>query len=88
LALPEESFHPHGAEFYGNLSFLKAGLYYANHVTTVSPTYAEEIQSDALGFGLQGLLKNRNKSLTGILNGIDESEWNPATDPHWSRITT
>jgi starch synthase len=47
----------------------------------VSPTYAEEIQSDALGFGLQGLLKNRNKSLTGILNGIDESEWNPATDP-------
>jgi starch synthase len=81
LALPAESFHPHGAEYYGNLSFLKAGLYYANHVTTVSPTYAEEIQTDALGFGLQGLLKNRNKSLTGILNGIDDSEWNPATDP-------
>ena len=81
LALPAESFHPHGAEFFGNLSFLKAGLYYANHVTTVSPTYAEEIQTDALGFGLQGLLKNRNKSLTGILNGIDESEWNSAFDP-------
>jgi starch synthase len=80
LALPEASFHPHGAEFYGNLSFLKAGLYYANHVTTVSPTYAEEIQTDALGFGLQGLLKNRNKSLTGILNGIDDTEWNSATD--------
>lgn len=80
LALPEESFHPHGAEFYGNLSFLKAGLYYANHVTTVSPSYAEEIQTDALGFGLQGLLRNRNKSLTGILNGVDENEWNPATD--------
>ncbi len=81
LALPAESFHPHGAEFYGNLSFLKAGLYYANHVTTVSPTYAEEIQTDALGFGLQGLLRNRNKSLTGILNGIDDNEWNPAHDP-------
>jgi starch synthase len=81
LALPAQSFHPHGAEYYGNLSFLKAGLYYANHVTTVSPTYADEIQTDALGFGLQGLLKNRNKSLTGILNGIDDSEWNPATDP-------
>jgi starch synthase len=80
LDLPEESFHPHGAEYYGNLSFLKAGLYYANHVTTVSPTYAEEIQTDALGFGFQGLLKNRNKSLTGILNGIDDTEWNPATD--------
>lgn len=81
LALPEECFHPHGAEFYGNLSFLKAGLYYANHVTTVSPTYAEEIQTDVLGFGLQGLLRNRNKSLTGILNGIDDKEWNPAHDP-------
>lgn len=81
LGLPEGSFHPHGAEFYGNLSFLKAGLYYANHVTTVSPSYAEEIQTDALGFGLQGLLRNRNKSLTGILNGIDDGEWNPATDP-------
>ncbi len=81
LGLPVESFHPHGAEYYGNLSFLKAGLYYANHVTTVSPTYADEIQTDALGFGLQGLLKNRNKSLTGILNGIDDREWNPAADP-------
>ncbi len=81
LALPAESFHPHGAEFYGNVSFLKAGLYYANHVTTVSPTYAQEIQTDALGFGLQGLLKNRSKSLTGILNGIDENEWNTESDP-------
>ncbi|MEI7842440.1 MAG: glycogen synthase GlgA [Gallionellaceae bacterium] len=80
LNLPEGSFHPHGAEYYGNLSFLKAGLYYAHHVTTVSPTYAEEIQSEELGFGLQGLLKNRSKSLTGILNGIDTDEWNPATD--------
>jgi starch synthase len=81
LELPPESFHPHGAEFYGNLSFLKAGLYYAHHVTTVSPTYAEEIQTESLGFGLQGLLKNRNKTLSGILNGIDAAEWNPETDP-------
>ncbi|KAF0206033.1 MAG: starch [Gallionellaceae bacterium] len=88
LALPAESFHPHGAEFYGNLSFLKAGLYYANHVTTVSPTYAEEIQTEALGFGLQGLLKNRSKSLTGILNGIDDSEWNPASDPALTQAYT
>lgn len=88
LALPAESFHPHGAEFYGNLSFLKAGLYYANHVTTVSPTYAGEIQTEALGFGLQGLLKNRSKSLTGILNGIDDSEWDPALDPALSQTYT
>lgn len=80
LGLPPESFQLHGVEFYGNLSFLKAGLYYANHITTVSPTYADEIQTEALGFGLQGLLQSRSDTLTGILNGIDEKEWNPATD--------
>lgn len=81
LALPAESFQPHGVEYYGNLSFLKAGLFYANHLTTVSPTYADEIQTDALGFGMQGLLKSRSDCLTGILNGIDDREWNPSTDP-------
>jgi starch synthase len=81
LCLPAESFQPHGVEYYGNLSFLKAGLHYANHLTTVSPTYAQEIQTDALGFGMQGLLKSRSASLTGILNGIDDHEWNPAADP-------
>lgn len=81
LGLPAESFQPHGVEYYGNLSFLKAGLHYANHLTTVSPTYAQEIQTDALGFGMQGLLKSRSASLTGILNGIDDHEWNPAADP-------
>ena len=80
LGLPAECFQPEGAEYYGNLSFLKAGLHYAKHITTVSPSYAEEIQTDALGFGLQGLLKSRRANLTGILNGIDTEEWNPATD--------
>jgi starch synthase len=82
LGLPAESFQPDGVEFYDNLSFMKAGLYYADHITTVSPSYANEIQTDALGFGLQGLLAYRQKVLTGILNGIDTTEWNPATDPN------
>ncbi|MBI5658286.1 MAG: glycogen synthase GlgA [Nitrosomonadales bacterium] len=81
LGLPAESFQMEGLEFYGNLSFLKAGLHYSDHITTVSPSYAEEIQTDALGFGLQGLLASRRKDLTGILNGIDTDEWNPAADP-------
>ncbi len=81
LGLPPESFQPEGVEYYGNLSFLKAGLHYANHITTVSPTYAQEIQSEALGFGMQGVLRSRRDQLTGILNGIDEHEWDPAADP-------
>jgi starch synthase len=82
LGLPPECFRIDGVEYYGELSFLKAGLYYANHITTVSPSYAEEIQTEALGFGLQGLLTQRRSDLSGILNGIDNNEWNPATDPH------
>ena len=82
LGLPAESFQPDGAEFYGNLSFMKAGLYYADHITTVSPSYSQEIQTEALGFGLQGLLEQRREVLTGILNGIDTAEWNPAADPN------
>jgi starch synthase len=81
LGLPWASYTTDGVEFYGNLSFLKAGIAYAGHITTVSPSYAKEIQTDALGFGLQGLLIHRNKSLTGIINGLDIDEWNPATDP-------
>ncbi len=80
LGLSWDSFKPDGAEFYGNLSFLKAGLFYARHITTVSPSYAQEIQKDELGFGLQGLLASRSESLTGILNGIDNAEWNPEAD--------
>jgi starch synthase len=80
LGLPWDCFKPDGVEFFGKLSFLKAGLFYADHLTTVSPSYAKEIQTDALGFGLQGLLSHRRSSLSGILNGIDTAEWNPATD--------
>lgn len=82
LDLPPQSFSLHGVEYYGNLSFLKAGLYYANWLTTVSPTYAEEIQRAPLGMGLQGLLQARAAQLTGILNGIDTHEWHPRLDPH------
>lgn len=82
LGLPPHSFSMHGVEFYGHLSFLKAGLFYANHITTVSPTYAREIQTPEFGFGMQGLLQQRAADLTGILNGIDETQWNPGTDSH------
>ncbi|MDO8414529.1 MAG: glycogen synthase GlgA [Gallionellaceae bacterium] len=81
MGLPKECFKLDGVEFYGSLSFMKAGLFYADHITTVSPAYAKEIQTEALGFGLQGLLYQRRDVLTGILNGIDTEEWNPATDP-------
>ncbi len=81
VGLPDASFNMNGVEFYGNFSFLKAGLYYADRITTVSPTYAREIQSEALGFGMQGLLAGRSASLEGILNGVDTGVWSPATDP-------
>ena len=82
LGLPRESFSIHGLEYHGRLSFLKAGLYYADCITTVSPTYALEIQQEPLGFGFQGLLTTRKNRLHGILNGIDTTVWDPATDPH------
>lgn len=81
LGLPPECFTPDGVEYYGKLSFLKSGLQFADAITTVSPTYALEIQSELLGFGLQGLLAARRDCLSGILNGIDTGLWNPATDP-------
>jgi len=80
VGLPPESFSISGAEYYGNLSFLKAGLFYADHITTVSAHYAWEIQHDPLGFGMQGLLQHRRDQLTGIVNGIDIQEWNPLSD--------
>ena len=82
LGLPETGFQIAGFEYYGNLSFLKAGLYYADRITTVSPSYAQEIQQEPLGMGLQGLLADRAGRLTGILNGIDTADWDPASDPH------
>jgi starch synthase len=80
LGLPTQSYQMHGLEFYGQMSFLKAGIYYANVITTVSPTYADEIQTEAFGFGMQGLLHSRRHEVHGILNGIETEEWNPATD--------
>ena len=85
LGLPPSSFGPEGVEYYGNMSFLKAGLYFADHITTVSPNYAREIQKEPLGMGMQGLLANRAASLTGILNGIDTDAWDPETDPYIAR---
>ncbi|MGH7319178.1 MAG: glycogen synthase, partial [Candidatus Rokuibacteriota bacterium] len=73
-------FTPAGIEFYGKLSFLKGGLVFADQLTTVSPTYAMEIQTEAYGEGLDGVLRERSADLVGILNGIDPDAWNPATD--------
>jgi starch synthase len=81
LRLPSSAFDHHGFEFHGSIGFLKAGLYYADRITTVSPTYATEIQTTAGGMGLEGLLHSRKIALHGILNGIDEEVWNPASDP-------
>jgi starch synthase len=82
LGLDPARFHPGGLEFYGQINFLKAGLAYADWITTVSPTYAGEIQLPAGGAGLDGLLAQRAGSLTGILNGVDYQVWNPAASPH------
>jgi starch synthase len=70
-----------GVEFWNQLSMLKAGLQFADAITTVSPTYAREIQTPEFGVGLDGVLRARSQVLTGILNGIDASAWNPAADP-------
>lgn len=75
-----EHFTPAGLEFWGKISFLKAGLVYADLLTTVSPTYAREIQTEEMGHGLEGVLHARADRLVGILNGLDVEEWNPETD--------
>jgi starch synthase len=82
LRLPPESWSTNGVEYYGAIGFLKAGLHYADWLTTVSPTYAREIQTPTLGMGLDGLLRARADRLTGIVNGIDDGLWDPATDSH------
>ncbi|HVC62762.1 MAG TPA: glycogen synthase GlgA [Acetobacteraceae bacterium] len=81
LGLPPGAFSIDGVEFYGDISFLKAGLWFADRITTVSPTYAAEIRSPEGGMGFDGLLRARAAVLHGILNGIDETVWNPAADP-------
>jgi starch synthase len=80
LGLPDAAFSINGLEFYGQLSFMKAGLFYADRITTVSPTYAQEIQTSEQGCGLDGLLRARRSVLSGILNAVDKTVWNPATD--------
>jgi starch synthase len=80
LALPAGFFSMYGLEFYGKVNFMKAGLHYADRITTVSPTYAREIQTPEFGFGMDGLLRSRAGVLTGILNGVDRAIWNPSTD--------
>lgn len=79
--IPETEFNWLRMEYYGNVSFLKSGIVYSDAVSTVSPTYAREITTEPLGFGLQGVLANRAEVLHGILNGIDAADMDPSTDP-------
>ena len=72
LGLPPSAFSLDGLEFHGQMSFMKAGLYFSDHITTVSPSYAREIQTQEQGCGLDGLLRSRAAELTGILNAVDE----------------
>jgi starch synthase len=80
LDLPPQAFAIDGVEFYGNVGFLKGGLSCASAITTVSPTYANEICTSDYGMGLEGLLQSRRAQLSGIVNGIDTQVWNPQTD--------
>jgi starch synthase len=77
-----EVFHPGGIEYYGDVNYLKGGIVYSDYITTVSPRYAQEIQTPEFGFGLDALLRSRRFFLAGILNGVDYDEWDPATDRH------
>jgi starch synthase len=82
LGLSPTLFHPGGLEFWGELSFLKAGIVWSDAITTVSPTYAREIQTPEYGAGLDGVLRDRAAKITGILNGVDYAEWSPDIDPY------
>lgn len=81
LQLPSRWLTSDGLEFHGQLNFMKAGLVHADAVTTVSPTYAREIATPEFGCGLEGVVRMRTHAVTGILNGIDDVQWNPETDP-------
>jgi starch synthase len=85
LTIPKQHFAAAGMEFYGQISFLKAGLRYADRVTTVSPTYAAEILTEEFGCGMDGVLRDRGEDFIGILNGIDDVLWNPAIDSYLPR---
>ncbi|MBE7183596.1 MAG: glycogen synthase GlgA [Methylobacterium mesophilicum] len=85
LGLPPEAMSVDGVEYYGDVGYLKAGLRAASAITTVSPTYAQEIRDPAFGMGLDGLINTRAGDLTGIVNGIDTLVWDPSRDPHLKR---
>lgn len=80
LNLPGQLWNHHSIEFYGNMSFIKGGIACADHITTVSPTYALEIQTPEFGYSLEGLLQHRHNELDGIINGIDLEQWSPEKD--------
>jgi starch synthase len=82
LGLPPHLFSMEWLEFWGKVNLLKGGIIFADQITTVSPTYAKEIQTPEFGYGLEGVLKDQTAKLTGILNGVDYAQWNPADDPH------
>ncbi len=82
MGLPPQLFTPEALEFYGNFSLLKGGLAGADLITTVSPSYAREIQAPELGFGLDGLLRHRHATLAGVMNGVDYKLWDPRSDRH------
>jgi starch synthase len=81
LRLPAAQFHPGALEYYGNLSSLKAGLVTADRITTVSPTYAQELMRPEFGMGLEGVIAARAGRVSGILNGVDTAVWNPEAEP-------
>lgn len=81
LELPPRAYAVEGVEYFGSISYLKAGLQFADRITTVSPTYAREITTPEFGMGFDGLLRARSARFSGILNGIDADVWDPATDP-------
>ncbi len=82
LGLPQRAYSIEGVEYFGGVGFLKAGLHTADAITTVSPTYAEEIRTKEFGMGLEGLIRARGDRVFGIVNGIDTGVWNPASDPN------
>jgi starch synthase len=81
LGLPAEAFAMQGLEYHGDVGYLKAGIHFADAITTVSPTYAREIRTLSGGMGLDAMLRWRETAVSGIVNGIDTDVWNPATDP-------
>jgi len=88
LGLPAGAYTLHGVEFHNQVSFMKAALHFADRITTVSPTYAQEIQRSELGCGMDGVLRERSAVLSGILNGVDEAVWEPAIDAAIARNYT